>query len=338
MLLVLPSTSAAFAQTTIVVPSSYDAIPGTVPSPLPFGSDTPRYQQAYSAADLVDALGQEIAAISFRLDGSSGFTGGHVFDDLKITLSTKPNLVDQLTTEFHLNPGPNEVVVYDAPYVVPDLSGGAEPLPFELRIPLTTLFNYGGDDLLVDMRFNSSPALLLNVDAVWTLSDGISRSFVAGSSLTADSLGLVTAFELKPPPAVKPMSNCGGNLGTLAHVSGEPTLGSILSVEMDAAQALGAIGYLAVAIQPVAGWPPCGVTLPPAGELLISAAAPNPVLVFGGGTGWSGAPLPFVFPVPVDLTLIGVSVYTQGAWVDVAGAAPSEPLRLTGGLELTIGQ
>ena len=93
-----------------------------------------------------------------------------------------------------------------------------------------------------------------------------------------------------------------------------------------------------MSLDPVAGWPPCGVPLPGAGELLLSATAPNPILVFGGGTGWSGAPLSFLFPVPVDLTLIGLSVYAQGAWIDFAGAVPAEPVRLTGGLQITIGQ
>ena len=105
--------------------------------------------------------------------------------------ATKPGLVDQLSTELYLNPGPNEIVVYDGPYVLPDLSGGAEPLPFELRIPCTTLFHYQGDDLLVDMKFTPTPAAQLNLDAVWTLGDGVSvghKAMVHGCTVGENSL------------------------------------------------------------------------------------------------------------------------------------------------------
>ena len=84
--------------------------------------------------------------------------------------------------------------------------------------------------------------------------------------------------------------------------------------------------------------PPCGVALPGVGELLIGVTPPDPVLLVGGGVTWTGAPLAFNQSIPFDVALISVKLYVQSILADLTGvASPSEPFRLTGGLEIQIG-
>jgi hypothetical protein len=134
------------------------------------------------------------------------------------------------------------------------------------------------------------------------------------------------------------MSDCGGSLGVLSHLSGQPVIGQSMQLGMDAGQAPGVVGFLAFAVHPAPGWPPCGLGLPGVGELMLDPAPPTPVALFGGATAWSGtAPLVFNFAIPYDPTLLTADVYVQGLWADFAGVAPPEPLRLTTGIALKIG-
>ncbi|MEM7309198.1 MAG: hypothetical protein AAF682_21115 [Planctomycetota bacterium] len=144
-------------------------------------------------------------------------------------------------------------------------------------------------------------------------------------------------FDLIPVAKIESMQSCVVNHGVLASSEGLPAVGSVFKLQMDQAQAIGAKAYLPISVAPDPGWPSCG-TATPAGELLISVAGPGPVMVAGGGVFWDGAPVEFSLYLPEDPTLIGASLYAQGLFVDVTGAAPAEPLRLTGGLILEIGE
>ena len=65
---------------------------------------------------------------------------------------------------------------------------------------------------------------------------------------------------------------------------------------------------------------------------------PNPVVIFGGGATWSGtAPVEFHVLMPPDPAYQGTTLTCQGLFADLAGAAPGEPFRLTGGLSLLVG-
>jgi len=103
-------------------------------------------------------------------------------------------------------------------------------------------------------------------------------------------------------------------------------------------QALTPAAYVAFATTPAPGWPPCGLTLGSAGEVLIGVAAPNPFAVLGPAAWISPGVLAWTFvPLPADLSLLGAKLYAQGLFADLSGAVPAEPLRLTNALELTLG-
>ncbi|MEM7307480.1 MAG: hypothetical protein AAF682_12455 [Planctomycetota bacterium] len=136
-------------------------------------------------------------------------------------------------------------------------------------------------------------------------------------------------------PSLAPLDGCFGNQGQLALASGAPEIGSTLGFELDAGQAPGVTAALAVSVGAIAGWPPCGLPLPGAGELLIDVSAPNPVAVLLGAAPWAGAPVPIAAGITPDL--YGVELFWQGAFIDFAGLTPSEPVRLTDALVTRIG-
>ncbi len=142
----------------------------------------------------------------------------------------------------------------------------------------------------------------------------------------------VGALELGPPGAVAPMSDCFSNPGTLAHTAGVPAVDGTFTLTMDAGQASGALGIVGFAVQPIPGWPPCGLPVPALGELLIDV----PVADVSGT--WLGIGAPLVLPVgvPDQMTLVGATVYAQGLFV--APFFPTEVFRLTNGLEVLIGE
>ncbi|MEM7309633.1 MAG: M12 family metallo-peptidase [Planctomycetota bacterium] len=151
----------------------------------------------------------------------------------------------------------------------------------------------------------------------------------------AEYTGCVTPFD---GGLVQTMPSCTVNAGTLQHAGGEPVLGGVLDLEVDDGQAPGVTVFLPFSFQPADGWPPCGQELPGLGELLLGIAPPNPAVIFGGGSTWGGAtPVEFHLVIPPDPTLQGSTLYSQALFADLAGVAPGEPFRLTGGLSFLIG-
>jgi len=136
---------------------------------------------------------------------------------------------------------------------------------------------------------------------------------------------------------------CGLNpAGSLQLTSGAPLVGSAFGVGVD--NPLGTQGVGSIPVLLVSGLPdpayPCGTPLPgfgmasasALGELLLSL---NGALTFVGAP-WTGAGNPASFPLalPGNCKLVGVSLYLQGALVDLFGPVG---IALTEGLELTIG-
>ncbi|MEM7305363.1 MAG: hypothetical protein AAF682_01770 [Planctomycetota bacterium] len=154
---------------------------------------------------------------------------------------------------------------------------------------------------------------------------GVALTFTDGSA---------GAFLLAVSGALVDVPGCVGNPGALQVVSGLPAAGAVLSLTVDQGQAAGVTPFLAWATAPAAPGG-CGVPVPGLGEVLLSVAAPNPVAVLGGGAPWTGGP--FAFQVPIPFSLYGETIYAQGLFADLAGVAPGEPFRLTGGLELAVG-
>ncbi len=181
--------------------------------------------------------------------------------------------------------------------------------------------------------------------------DGV-PDLVAGEDLDNDGgtqKGSVWILNLNGSPVVP--YGCGMNpAGSLAVLSGDPMVGTVLTLSADnplAAQAptSPALSFLGVALSP-APLTPCGPQIPgfgmagggAAGELLISVSPPG-FLFAQPGTPWygPGTPSAFVLSFPPDPQLVGVSLYTQGTIVDPSPGAPV-PIGLTDALQLTIGQ
>ena len=162
-----------------------------------------------------------------------------------------------------------------------------------------------------------------------------SGEFIVFRARLAD--GRVGAFRIRTTAAAIPMSDCTGNLATLSGGQG-PSVGGAAVLSMDGGQAVGVVGMVAFAAQPIAGWPPCGLVLPGVGELVIDVTPGLPLFTVSGlFPSWLGFALPVVVPIPDQLSLLGQTVYAQGLFVDTSGVAPAEPLRLTNGVELRIG-
>ncbi len=140
----------------------------------------------------------------------------------------------------------------------------------------------------------------------------------SGSAYVFDGAGTVTT-----------MTQCLVNAGTMDHVGGVAVAGQTLVFRMDSAQAGATAAALLIAAAPVPGWPSCGVSLGSAGELLIA-----PPLLFSTAP-WAGSAVDFPVTVPPVSRLMGLRLYFQGAIV--APGSPSEPLRLTQGLEVVLG-
>ena len=135
--------------------------------------------------------------------------------------------------------------------------------------------------------------------------------------------------------SVTPMSDCLPSGATLVHSGGSAVIGGSFDLEMDNAQVFGAFSAVAFSDGPIPGWPSCGLVLPGFGEVLIDIAPPNPLASFVGPL-WLSAPITIPVPIPDQLGLVGVTVYGQGVFVDIAGITPV-PVRATGGVIVNIG-
>lgn len=157
---------------------------------------------------------------------------------------------------------------------------------------------------------------------------------VAGAA-REDQLGDTAgaAYTFDGGAAVSPMTGCLSNAGSLVHVGGLPVGGHTLQFALTGAQPGASTALLFVAGAPVAGWPACGVDLGSAGELLIDVAPAS--LAYIGAVPYTGSPAVQAIPVPPLAGLAGLLAYAQGAFL--APTLPTEPLRLTNGLQLVLG-
>lgn len=140
---------------------------------------------------------------------------------------------------------------------------------------------------------------------------------------------------------------CGLNpQSSLAPIGGQPSVGTSIALGLHnplGTQGAGAVPLLAVSLAP--GAAPCGLPIPGLGmagggsdgELLVSLA-PGDFQFVVAGSPWGGAGTFAVVPltIPSSASLVGLSVYTQGALSDLgAGADPA--IGLTTPLELVLG-
>ncbi|MEM7310496.1 MAG: hypothetical protein AAF682_27725 [Planctomycetota bacterium] len=329
---------------SIVVPNSLADSPGSSDNRFPFApfstESVPRYQQVHGAAELVEAVGRSITGMAFRLDELDADVPPFGYGNIEIRMSTTDKAPDQLAMDLDQNVGADEVVVYDGPYQLPVLGGSRTPNPFDLAFDFDAPFPYVGGNLLFDVRITPPTPPSFYLDSESATGDGVSRVYETSTTTTASTLALVVELRLEPGPSlgvIHPMTDCGGAPGKLAHTGGEAKLGHVLKFELDDGQTDGVTAYLAFALDAATEWPPCGADVPGFGEVLFSLSPPNPTLLLGGGVTWQGAPVGFQILIPDDTYLLGLQAYAQGLFVDLAGAAPGEPFRTTGGFELAIG-
>ena len=133
--------------------------------------------------------------------------------------------------------------------------------------------------------------------------------------------------------------------GSLVVTSGIPMVGESFTVGVSntaTTSAPAALAFLSLATAPDPAFP-AGTLLPglglsapgAAGELLLSFAAPNPLVTLGPKTWLGGVASPASFPldVPIVPAFAGLTLYLQGTLLDLA-AGPS--LGLTNGLTVTL--
>ena len=144
-------------------------------------------------------------------------------------------------------------------------------------------------------------------------------------------------------PEVAPYGSGVNPAGSLTVLSGTATIGTTITFGIDnptGSQSPPGVGFVYVSTGqdplyeltgsgiPLAGFGMGG----PLGELLISAAPPNPILTLSA-TGWlgPGTPLPRSLDIPDNKNLVGWRAYAQGLLI--AGST----FGLTNGLELSFG-
>lgn len=182
------------------------------------------------------------------------------------------------------------------------------------------------DDFRESTLFAARPVFDMNSDAT---------SIVFRARLTDGRTG---AFRVHPAGGVTTLAGCVPNAGALT-TSGPPTPGAGVVMTLSNAQAEGASGFVFASSQLTPGFPPCGLALPGVGEVLVSLAAPDLLLVAPGFfPALGGVTFLYLGNLPNDPQLFGLTLYAQGLWLDTLGTVPSEPVRLTNALSLSIGQ
>jgi hypothetical protein len=212
-LLLSLGTLVARGDLVVAVPGQFEWEPGDASTWWPFGyfSDrTPscRYQQVYDASEFAAITngGGWINGLAFRLKGGTGL--GALLPDIQINLSTTGREPDGMSLVFSENVGGNDTLVLGpGPFYLRNNVPGA-PSGFPVLIELNQPFYYNpqAGNLLMDVRYNLAPPPgdpPGPFDASWGPGDSISSLFARGVGSvtgTADTIGLVTAFEITPVP------------------------------------------------------------------------------------------------------------------------------------------
>jgi uncharacterized membrane protein len=158
------------------------------------------------------------------------------------------------------------------------------------------------------------------------------------------SFGDAWIAEIPPGPIATPYG-CGFNNPpeSLTHTAGASSIGSQIQLGVDdptGSMVAPAFGFVSYSVQPAPNFP-CGVPLPgfamfgPVADLLISVAAPNPILTQISPALWTTPTQPVTvnLAIPFDLNLFGVDLYAQGALFSPS----TSKIGLTNGMRITIG-
>jgi len=129
---------------------------------------------------------------------------------------------------------------------------------------------------------------------------------------------------------VAPWTGCTPSPARLRKASGEALTGQRLTLELDGAQALGALPAVLFGTRGLRSSAGCGFPVA-GGELLVEPASHVATLL---GAPWAGTPVPFAIDIPPDAALVDLELFAQGVFAD---ASSSPRLRLANGLRLQIG-
>jgi uncharacterized membrane protein len=172
------------------------------------------------------------------------------------------------------------------------------------------------------------------------------------SAITADGKTVVGSTQFQgawvveiPPGPIAKAYGCGFNNPpeSLTHTAGASSIGSMIQLGVDdptGSMVAPAFGLVSYSVQPAPGYP-CGVPLPgfamfgPVADLLISVAAPNPILTQIAPALWTTPTQPVTvdLPIPLDTNLYGIDLYAQGALFSPS----TSKIGLTNGMRITIG-
>jgi len=176
-----------------VIPTDYISIPGTATFLGPLYTSGRTNQLLIHEDQLVDIIGQEIQAISFRLptSASSDWPAADVTVtnyDIYLSLGVTP--ADRSLTDFTLNvAGPQKQVRAGSLFIpMNSYTFGNVPNEWGREILFDSLYLYTGGHLLIEIRLTGTGSSRSN-DAVGTSTTGYGTQFSAcwGSSYTANS-------------------------------------------------------------------------------------------------------------------------------------------------------
>jgi hypothetical protein len=193
-------------------------------SATPFDpADSGRFQQVFDAsafAEIANAGGGWIRAVSFRIDASTGHDVSGVISNVQLNLSTTFRNHDSLSENFAENVGNDDMIVLGPSQIqVSSLGGGGfTGFSFSFLFETPYFYNPAGGNLLVDFRIYSGlgygitfppfppppppPSAIL--DAFNIVGDSVSSVYAHGAVMPTvgvpSSLGLATAFSITPVP------------------------------------------------------------------------------------------------------------------------------------------
>jgi hypothetical protein len=200
---------AAVAQPVqIVVPGGLANVEGNTSVNDFLSASSFRMQMVFDASQFASLpegpnISNSVTSIGFRLDGGSTHDVVHFFGGASVTLSTTPRTPDSLSPVFAENTGSDAATIFAGALGLGNTyQSGATPQPFDTQIIATTPFFYSPSkgNLLIDIIAGSGFIQIPGAfDAQNAVGDSVSRVFANNAGLTegtADSLGLVTSFDI----------------------------------------------------------------------------------------------------------------------------------------------
>ncbi len=215
----------------VVVPNGNANVEGNSSMMDVFTNSSFRMQMVFDASQFAIPEGSSgrINSISFRIDGGSSGDVLYSFGGGSVTASTTPRAPDSLSLVFAENVGANAVTIRNGAFSFGGLQQpGTSPQPFGQTISATSPFWYvpSEGNLLLDIVGGAGqPFFPGALDAQSTIGDSVSRvvayHFLAESG-TADTLGLVTRFDMTVVPEPSTGLLFLGGLGVLALMRARP--------------------------------------------------------------------------------------------------------------------